>query len=131
MNIKWGLSGWNSRGRQRVFGILAAIATMCQSGCQSDVRPTRVDRQESVTESVEPQAAAMVARDLRLLVINDPAIVDVARREWQAISDTNLDVTQQTESEFLASLSGGSVAADIIIYSTRLMGELAHKNRTL
>jgi len=104
---------------------------MCQSGCQSDVRPTRVDRQESVTESVEPQAAAMVARDLRLLVINDPAIVDVARREWQAISDTNLDVTQQTESEFLASLSGGSVAADIIIYSTRLMGELAHKNRTL
>ena len=73
-------------------------------------------------------AAAAGRGQLRLLVVDDPAIATAAKRlrgEWHAQTGSDFDIIEGTEKELAAAKT---IDADAVICSSAMVGTLAAKN---
>jgi multiple sugar transport system substrate-binding protein len=91
-------------------------------GCEQDSGETK-------TSLVKPHPAGDVdAPPLQLVVVNDSALADAARREWTARAARALEVINIDVAALRAALVNGDPAlmrADAIIFPPELLGELA------
>ncbi len=64
---------------------------------------------------------------MRLMVVDDPRLGEMAQREWSARSDTPLELNNIAEAEFAAAVQAGKLSerADAIIFPPRYLGGLA------
>lgn len=88
------------------------LALFVLVGCQHD---------DPYSDEQEPPPLAT----LKVLVVDDPPLANAIEQEWQARGGKNL-VVEQTTTESL--LDKESIAADIVVYPTRLLGELKARN---
>src|SRR5262245_45654866 len=69
--------------------------------------------------------AAKPAREVRLLVVDDPALAAAIDREWKASSRGELTITQAKSAE----LAGAKrLAADVVIYPAVMLGDFAERH---
>ena len=97
---------------------------LCLLGCQPNQ-----DNQAQDADITNPKPTA-TAESLRLLVVDDAALAAVAQREWQARSQTRLEISQISEDDLLGKLAtpdGIELKTDAILYPSRLLGELAER----
>jgi multiple sugar transport system substrate-binding protein len=92
-----------------VLAMLTALA-----GCDKSNKPDEA--------SGEKQPAV----PLRILVLDDEELATVVQQEWESRGGLS-QVTRQTSAEWLAS-EPKRLAADVIIYPSGLLGELAERN---
>lgn len=96
-----------------------ALVALIATGCKPD---------KAVEES--PSAAAKPGPDLRLLIVDDPqmaAAIERLRAEWQAGHGSAVVITQAESKDIRDSKA--PLAADAIIYPSRLLGELCESQR--
>jgi multiple sugar transport system substrate-binding protein len=96
--------------------ICLAAPVLVLLGCHTDQRPT--------------QASADVSKrtpaTLRLLVISDPALAKVIKREWEARSEGEIDL-QEMNSDDLLQIRDRRINADAVVYPSALLGDLASR----
>ncbi len=113
------------RGRKETasqFGGYAALALLAVAipgllgGCTN-----------SAPSPVPPQDSPESSMPLRVLVVDDPGLVDAVQREWTARADSEI-VLVQMSSEELVDPRRKRLAADVVIYPSGLLGELAERD---
>lgn len=110
------------------FLVLLGVALLILTGCEP--------RRES-PESPETHSANSEGVTLRVLVLDDPAIADALRRrlgEWDSVSDDRLEILETRADDVFAtpdSTAPFMVNADVLIYPSRLLGELAKGERII
>ncbi len=94
---------------------LAVVVILCLvSGCTNS---TPAPTQDKVQRSAP----------LRVLIVDDPGLVEAVQREWAARAEGEIDV-QQMSSEELVDPRRTRLSADVVIYPSGLMGELAERD---
>lgn len=96
------------------------------TGCQPAADTTAQSQTEQTSSS------GTVSRPLRVLVVNDENLGLVAQREWLAVSDSPLElsnVSLDTFREQLQSTEADALQSDVVIYPTAWLGTLAESNR--
>ena len=96
-----------------LLSLVAGIALLTAFGCSPQApvtAPTRTD-----------------APPLRLLVIGDPGLAKIVKREWDARSEGELNVRELTEDEF-KKWDQPRLAADAVLFPSPLLGELASRD---
>src|SRR5688500_16794409 len=96
---------------------LLTISVLIIAGCRPSTAPTA----SKTPSDASPPAA------LRLLVIDDPDLAHVIERQWTAHGESPLQVRLTTQDEFL-NKPERRLAADIVIYPSALIGELASRD---
>lgn len=103
--------------RLAAIGITAALCLFV--GC----------RQEETSPSEKSETAeARAPVELTVVVVDDPPLaagIELLGGEWQARSGGELNVTEQTLDELLA---GEAVPGDLVVYPSRIVGELVDRN---
>lgn len=66
---------------------------------------------------------------LRVLVLDDQPLATILDREWRALSEHPLQVTNATETSLLGDLDNGirKLETDVVIFSSAMLGELVEK----
>lgn len=102
--------------RRRAASILAMVAMIGGAGCRPDAPSTRHESRE--TSQASPP--------LQLLIVDAPGLAQSIRQQWSVRSQDEIKVDNIT----LSDLEGGeSRSADVIVYPSRYVGELAEQRR--
>jgi len=99
-----------------------AFSLLYFMGCQptADVEPH--------SEATSANVVSTSTRPLRVLVVDDESLGVVAQREWLAVSDAQLELTNvslETFRERLLSTEPDAFQSDVVIYPTVWLGTLA------
>lgn len=98
--------------RLSLLGSLLAVQMILLPGCGTKQQPEA----KSFTK-VTPIT-------LRLLVIDDPALAKMIKREWEARSEGELDL-QEMRADDLRKIQDRRINADAILYPSTMLGDLA------
>ena len=82
----------------------------------------------SETAGSDDGASPSLMQSLRLLVISDPELAEVIPFEWRARMSSEIEVTQMTTSKYLSDVHQ-PFDADVVVFPSRLIGELAENRR--
>lgn len=98
--------------------LLLAIVLPITAGCPSGVPE----------EPAQPSADPGPQRTLHVLVIDDGNLAEAIQRQWQARSDTPLELHRSTSAE-LAAAGAAGWRADVVVFPSGMLGELAEHRR--
>lgn len=93
----------------------------CILGCNPTVAP-------EVTDD-EAESKLTVIGSLGVTVVGDEDLAEILQREWQSISDYEIEVTNRSTADFVEHLESGAkrIDADVVIYPSPLLGQLAER----